>query len=113
MFLFHISLALTYGVLLASAGLVIWSLRNKGAGCTFGKMIGSFVFILSLLSVLCTSYYGFRSWSQGYGNMPMAMPGDMMETMMKKMMPKMMERMGKTMEQMGNTGATKTSTGNM
>lgn len=65
MFIMHISALLAYSVLLASTVLLIWSLRNEGAGSGLGKIIGSLVFVLSLLSMICIGYYGIKYWLQG------------------------------------------------
>ena len=109
MFIMHISALLAYGTLLGSAVLLIWSMRNKGEGSTFGKIIGSLVFFLSLLSMLCIGYYGIKYWAQGNFETPSSMSMEMrneikqkmMPLMMEKMMPQMMEKM---MEQMGQKG---------
>lgn len=111
MFLFHTSLTLAYIALALGTGLILWSLRNKGEGKTFAKVMGCVVFIFSLLSILCTSYYGIKTWFQERYDMPMAMGG-----MMQKMMPQMMEQMmplmmQKMKEQMGNMGAMEKGTG--
>lgn len=106
MFMMHISSLLACSVLLASTVLLIWSLKNKGAGTFLGKVVGSGVFVLSLLSILCTSYYGIKHWSQGdferpmgmrmHMGMPMGMGMGMHRGMMGNMMPHMMGNMGKT-----------------
>jgi len=70
-FLMHLSLILAYGVVLASTSLFIWSLRNKGEGSTLGKAVGAVLFILSVLSILCASYYGIKYWRQGSFESPM------------------------------------------
>ena len=71
MFIMHISLILDYGVLLASAALIIWAMRNEGVGSALGKAIGSFVLILALFSMLCIGYYGIKYWNQGHFETPM------------------------------------------
>ena len=73
MFIMHISALLAYAILLASTVLLIWSLRNEGAGSALGKIIGSLVFILSLLSMICIGYYGIKYWAQGNFETPMGM----------------------------------------
>ena len=98
MFLMHISMFFAYSILLASTALIIWSLRYGGAGSAFGKIIGSFVFLLTLLSMLCISYYAKKYWIQGYFETPASMSMEMRQDRMEKMMPQMGEHMG----QMGN-----------
>ncbi|MBY0272867.1 MAG: hypothetical protein K2X02_05595 [Alphaproteobacteria bacterium] len=100
MFIMHISALFAYSVLLASTALIIWSLRHEGVGSTLGKFVGSFIFILSLLSMLCIAYYGFKDWTQGSFETSTSRPMEMHQEMMKKMMPQMMEHMGH-MENMG------------
>ncbi len=113
MFIMHISALFALSVLLASTGLLIWSIRNKGAGSALGKFIGSLVLIFSLLSMLCIGYYGIKYWRQGNFETPtdmsMGMSNDMTQKMMSIMMEKMMEHMGQmgNMGQMENTGMQK------
>ena len=104
MFIMHISLILDYGILLASAALIIWAMRNEGVGSSFGKAIGSFVLILALFSMVCIGYYGIKYLNQGDFETPPQMSMPMRQEMMQKMMPMMMEKMMKSMrsdEQMG------------
>jgi hypothetical protein len=103
MFIMHISALFAYSVLLASTALLIWSIRNEGAGSSLGKTIGSLVFVLSLLSMFCIGYYSIKYWTQGNFETPMSMSMPMRQEMMQKMMPMMMEHMGQ-MGQMGNKG---------
>ena len=99
MFILHISALFAYSVLLASTVLIIWALRHEGPGSALGKFVGSFIFILSLLSMLCIGYYGFKYWTLGHFETPPSMPMEMRQDMMEKMM----EHMG----QMGNMGMQK------
>lgn len=103
MFIMHISALFALSVLLGSTVLVIWSLRNRGEGSALGKAIGSIVFVFSILSLLCISYYGLKYWAQGDFETPASMSMEMRQEMMQKMMPMMMEHMG----QMGNMGMQK------
>lgn len=98
-------LALTFGM-----GLFIWALRNKGEGVGLGKFMGFIVVILSVIALLCTTYYGLLYWAQGKfddpmnnSSMPMAMPMNQgtMQQMMQQMMPLMMQRMMQHKEKMG------------
>lgn len=106
MFLFHISLTLAYIALGLGTGLIFWSLRNKGEGKIFAKGMGCLILIFSLLSILCTSYYGLKTWLQGRSDMPMTMQSEMIQKMMPQMMeqmiPLMMQKMKEQMENMRN-----------
>ncbi len=112
MFIMHISAIFALSVLLGSTALIIWSLRNPGAGSAFGKTIGTLVFIGAVLSLSCIAYYGVKYWYQGSFETPtgisMQMGNDMsqkmMPMMMEQMMPMMMEHMKEHMGQMGNMG---------
>ena len=104
MFIMHISALLAYAVLLASTVLLIWSLRNEGEGSSLGKIIGSFVFILSLLSIICIGYYGIKYWTQGNFETPMGMSMEMRKGMMQKMRPLMMQKMKESMGDVQNKG---------
>lgn len=107
MFIMHISALFASSVLLASTALIIWSLQHKGAGSALGNFVGSFVFILSLLSMLCIAYYGLKYWTQGNFETPTSMPMEMHQDMMQKMMPQMMKKMMEHTGQMGNMGMQK------
>lgn len=104
-YLVYISLLFAYSLVLASTVLVIWSLRNNGAGANLGKSIGSLVFILSLITMLCTGYYSVRYWSEGAFEAPIKLSQEMHQDsmemrhdMMKKMMPLMMDKMAEHMK---------------
>lgn len=107
MFIMHITALLAYALLLASTVLLIWSLRNEGAGSSLGKIIGSIVFVLSLLSMICIGYYGIKYWAQGNFETPMGMSMEMRKDMMEKMMPMMMQGMRERMSDMQNKGPSK------
>jgi uncharacterized Tic20 family protein len=79
MFIMHISLILAYSTLLGGAALLIWSLRNAGAGSDLGKAIGYLVIIFSFLSLLCIGFYGIKYWNQGHYETPMVMHQDVMK----------------------------------
>lgn len=38
--------------------------------CLFSKIVGVFVIIVSILSLVCTTYYGLRYRAQGYFRIP-------------------------------------------
>lgn len=77
MFLFHVAYSL--GMIAVSAGtaLYVWSARNNGAGVGLAKLIGILVVIFSIVSTLCTSYYGVKYWQAGYFQSPMEVHGMM------------------------------------
>jgi hypothetical protein len=81
-YLVYICVLFAYSVILASTVLVIWSLRNGGPGASLGKAIGSLVFILSLITMLCTGYYSIRYWAQGYFESPASMSMEMHQNTM-------------------------------
>lgn len=71
---FHSTMGLLLLALIASIGLFIWSIRQQGAGVAFGKIMGFILMIVVLLNIICTGYYGFELWKQGYlTQMPMQM----------------------------------------
>jgi hypothetical protein len=104
MFIMHINILFALSVLLASTVLIIWSLRNKGAGSSLGKIIGSLVFILSLISILCIGYSGIKFWKQGNMESGSDMSMGMRKEMMQKMMRMMMETMKEHMKNMDMKG---------
>lgn len=104
-YLVYISLLFAYSLVLASTVLVIWSLRNGGAGVNLGKSIGALVFILSLITMLCTGYYSVRYWSEGAFEAPIKLSQEMHQDsmemrhdMMNKMMPLIMDKMAEHMK---------------
>lgn len=70
MFLSHVSFALELIALVLGTSLFLWAQRNKGAGQGFAKGVGSVVIVLSILSMLCISYYSVKYWLEGYFNTP-------------------------------------------
>ena len=100
-YLVYISVLFAYSVILASTLLVIWSLRNVGPGSSLGKVVGSVIFALSLVSMLCTGYYSINYWAQGSFDTPTSIASEMHHNMM-------MEKMGahmmnnKDMQKAGN-----------
>lgn len=73
MFLFHTAMAL--GLIAFSLGLslIVWGLRNEGAGVQLAKVLGSLVAIIAMISMLCSSYYVIKYWHEGYFESPAAM----------------------------------------
>lgn len=102
MFMMHISLLFAFSVLLASAILYIWSLRNSGAGIQFAKIISSIIFVLSILSILCISFYGIRYWAQGNFETLLGTPIRAREAISPKMRQEMMLKLRERMEQRKN-----------
>lgn len=72
MFIFHV--AITVGLVALSLGtsLLIWGLRNEGAGIQLAKVIGSLVAIFAVLSMLCSAYYVTKYWHEGFFETPAA-----------------------------------------
>ncbi|MBY0501310.1 MAG: hypothetical protein K2P93_04845 [Alphaproteobacteria bacterium] len=64
-FFFHMTLALDYIALVSGAILVIWALRNPGNGSAFANAVGSIIFLLSVVSIFATLYYGSKYWVEG------------------------------------------------
>ena len=62
MFFLDSAFALDLIALTLGAGLVYFSVQNKGPGAFFAKVIGSLVFILALLTLIFTSYFGTTYW---------------------------------------------------
>lgn len=62
MFMLITNSLIAYAVILASTALIIWSLRNKGEGSVFGKIVGSLIFLVTLLSILCINYMEYKKW---------------------------------------------------
>lgn len=75
MFFFHTVFSLELLTLCAGAALYIWSLRNHGAGILLAKILGLLVIVLSLISVICTSYTNFTMWQAMRGHEPMMLQG--------------------------------------
>lgn len=69
MFLYHIAFAL--GLIAISTGALLFAYgSSKDVG--LAKLLGLIVIILSILSTLCTGYYGMKSWQGGYFQGPPA-----------------------------------------
>lgn len=103
MFMMHLSLLLACSLLLASTVLLIWSLRNKGDGHLLGITIGIFVFIVSLMSVFCSAYYGVKYWSQGHFETPLERSMRTRHKMMQKISPEIVEKIKERLEQRKKT----------
>lgn len=73
MFLFHT--AMTLGLIAFSLGvsLIIWGLRNQGAGVQLARVLGSLVVIIAVISMLCSSFYVIKYWHEGYFESPAAL----------------------------------------
>lgn len=89
MLMINASAALTMGVLLGSTAMITWSSQSKGKCVGFAKNIGYIVFVLSLLSLSCIGYHGYKAWSEGAFDHPTHMHMGMKMGMMEKMMEKM------------------------
>lgn len=94
MFAMHTALFIGLLALTAGISLYVWSLRNQGPGISIAKFFGIIIIVLSILDILCLSYYGVRYWMEGYFEHPInmmqmqnkSMPGDkgMPDNMIKK-----------------------------
>lgn len=89
MFLFHTAFSLGMIALTSGTALYAWSVRNQGPATGLAKFIGALVIIFSIISTLCTVYYGVKYWQAGYFQMPMAMNGMISDSMP---MPNMMNQ---------------------
>ena len=65
MFMFHVALSLCLIALTAGSALYVFSARCEGKGTCFANLIAIIVIVLSIISSLCTMYYGVRAWQQG------------------------------------------------
>lgn len=63
MFMFHIAFSL--GLIALSAGIALYVVCKKIPGSGLAKLVAFLIIIFSLLSTLCTSYYGFKYWQAG------------------------------------------------
>lgn len=87
--------------LVLGTGLLIWVKDKKLSNTGFANIVAYFVIVASIVSMLCTGYYSFRYWEDGYFHskpMPMNMmnqPNDKnsMEMMHQQMMNKHMKMM--------------------
>jgi len=106
-FLFDLAFAVELLALGLGFAFLIYSYRNKGVGVALGKVAGYTITILAALSLLCTTYYGFKYLEAGYFKTPgshkymsrqyhrMQKHKPMMERMMQHRMEKMMKQMQK------------------
>ena len=102
MFTMHISLLFAFSVLLASTILYIWSLRNQGEGIEFAKIVSSIIFVLSILSILCISFYGVKYWAQGNFESLLGIPVRAREVISHKMRQEMLQKLRERKEQREN-----------
>lgn len=84
MFPFHIAYALNLIALTAGTALYAWVACKEGKGTCFAKAIGIIVIILSILSLICTVFYGVKYWKAGLDKAPLVMMQEMMQDMHKK-----------------------------
>lgn len=66
MFMMHTTLFLGFLALVAGLALYIWGLRTSGKGTGLAKLFGFIITVLSLLGVICTSYYSITIMRDGY-----------------------------------------------
>lgn len=98
MFLLDLAFAMELIALGVGIALIVWSIRNDGAGVAVSKFFGYIISIASVFALLCTSYYGTSYWLQGYFTSPVA-PMMMMKKEMMKDHPMMMQSMDKMHQQ--------------
>lgn len=65
MFIFHIAETLGLLSLASGVGLYVWGQQTEGKGSGIAKFFGVIVTVLSILSILCTSWYGIQFWTKG------------------------------------------------
>ena len=68
MFLLDLAFAVELIVVSIGAIFLIWAYRNEGKCIFFAKSIGFILIFFALAAILCTSYYGFKYWAEGYFN---------------------------------------------
>ena len=73
-FLADLAFAAELIALTMSVGLLIWAYRHDGNCIGFAKFFGYVIVILSIIAILCTSYYFMIYWFQGYFTLPKAHP---------------------------------------
>lgn len=94
-FHYHIGLSLALLAFGVGAAILIWSKIHANLGTGLAKLIAYLIIILSVINILCASYYGLKYWSAGYMDKPfpvmaqtqmpprgMMMPCPMMQQMM-------------------------------
>jgi len=117
-FNYHITLSFALAALALGAAILIWAKIHENLGTSFAKLIAYVIIILSVANILCTGYYGWKYWSEGYMDKPypamarmqmpqggMMMPCPMMQQMMKGNMQSQMKQqpmMPKPVQMMGN-----------
>jgi hypothetical protein len=62
MFLFHAAISLGLIALASGTALLVWAMRNQGAGTSVAKVFGYIVVILASLSILCSIYSAVHTW---------------------------------------------------
>ncbi|MHB1222403.1 MAG: hypothetical protein ACYC0J_10445 [Gammaproteobacteria bacterium] len=73
MFMFHVALSLCLIALTAGSALYVFSARCEGRGTCFANLVAIVVIVLSIITSLCTMYYGVKAWQQGSEQCPMCM----------------------------------------
>lgn len=98
MFESHIAYGVTLLALVAAAALLEISAKTEACCKSLMKTIAYLVLILGGLNLLCTTYYTFKYWKEGYFKTPYGQHCSMMKGAMNPDMMKMM----KGMEDPGN-----------
>ncbi|HZW61678.1 MAG TPA: hypothetical protein VFF04_05635 [Candidatus Babeliales bacterium] len=99
MFLTDSAFSLELLAIAAGVALILWSLRNQGAGVGLASFFGYVVLILAIFALLCTTYYAFGYWIEGYYRSPI---GNLMQVEHKIMMKNNGTTSGMMSNQTGN-----------
>lgn len=96
MFESHIAYGVTLLALVAAAALLGFSARTESCCKSLMKAVAYLVLVLGGLNLLCTTYYTFKYWQDGYFKTPYGQHCSMMDRqggMMSEGMMKMMNGM--------------------
>jgi len=101
MFESHIAYGVTLLALVAAAALLGFSAKTEACCKSLMKTIAYLVLVLGGLNLLCTTYYTFKYWQEGYFKTPYGQHCSMMKGQGGIMNPDMMKMMN-GMEGQGN-----------
>lgn len=71
MFMFHIAQAVNLMALTGGVFLYVWGMQLTSCGKCTAKFFGLLVMVFSILSLLCSGYYGMKHWRDYDNNMMM------------------------------------------
>lgn len=63
--MYHVALALSLIALTGGSALYLYAKSCEGKGTCFAALIAIIVIILSLVSTVCTIYFGVQMWKMG------------------------------------------------